>query len=146
MRYVMVPVPREFVLDIMRWVLFRAPEEDDSGAGAMRDEARLRRLVEESDELTAGILLVVAKATIEDRPLRLTEAADELDQPADVVRAKLREVNAQALGGGRDLVKVSNESAVGVHGNTGRISYLTMRPEHARLVRAVSKGADAPST
>lgn len=142
MRFVMVPVPREHVLDVMRWVLFRAPEED--GTSDMRDAARLRTICEESDDLTMSLLVRVARATVDGDTPRLTDVADDLGEAPDTIRATLRTLNAWALGGGRDLVKVSNEPAVGVHGNTGKISFLMMRPEHAHFVRRVS-AADARS-
>lgn len=143
MRYVMVPVPTEHVLDVMRWVLFRAPEEDPS---AMKDAASLRTLWEEGDDLTRGILHLVADATANDVPLRLTEAADQLDQDAGAVRAALRRLNATALAGGRSLVRVSEEIAVGIEGNRGRIAFLTMRPEHARLMRTTMKTSHVSQT
>lgn len=140
MRYVMVPVPTEFVLDVMRWVLFRAPEEDPS---PMKDEARLRTLMEESDDLTRSVLQLVADATVNDVPLRLTEVADQAGHDAGAIRAALRSLNATALSGGRDLVRVAEEVAVGIHGNRGKIAFLTMRLEHARLVRTILRAAQA---
>lgn len=142
MRYVMVPVPSEYVLDVMRWVLFRAPDEDSDNG--MRDGLRLKNVLEEADELTRSLLVLVAKATIADNiPVRLTDAAEDLGQDAATLRAALRDLNLYALEGGRTLVKVSNEAAVGVHGRTGKISFLAMRPDHARLVRAAVKAIDA---
>lgn len=143
MRYVMVPVPSEFVLDVMRWVLFRAPE-DDVNTDA-RDGARLRNLVEDADDLTRDIVRLVAMSTIDDKPVRLTDVAEELGQPADAIRAALRRMNAQALGGGRELVRVSNETGVGPLGKQGKVAFLVMRPHHARLVRTALSAADTTS-
>jgi hypothetical protein len=125
----------------MRWVLFRAPEEEDTD-DEMREEASLRSFVKAADDVTRGLLAVVAKATLEDSPLRLTDVADELEQDANAVRASVRIMNAQALGRARPLVKILNETAVGVHGNRGKVSFLTMRPEHARIVRSAVKAPD----
>jgi hypothetical protein len=136
MRYVMVPVPSEYVLDVMRMVLFRAPEDDEGSA--MREEARLLRLMDEADDETRDLVLLVAKATIEDTPLRFADAADALELSPDALTDRLRSVNALALGGGRELIAISNEVAVRVHGNVGKNRYLVMRPEHARLLRAAS--------
>ncbi len=145
MRYVMVPVPREYVLDIMRWVLFRAPEDDDTMAGQMRDQGRIRRIVDDADEFRRALLIAIATATVEDRPLRINDAADEVGRRTPEVVAALRELNGEALGGGRDLVRVSNETAVGVHGVKGKVTFVSMRPDHARFIRAITKQTDAAS-
>lgn len=142
MRYVMVPVPTEHVLDVMRWVLFRSPE--DGTTEAMRDQARLRHVIEGADPLTLSILTLVAGSTISGATLRLADAADELDHDADVVRASLRELNGTALGGGRVLIRLASETAVWVNGNVGRDVCLEMRPEHARMIRTLTRAADAP--
>ena len=131
MRYVMVPVPSELVLDLMRWLQFRTePEQPEE------DEANLRRLLADTDERTRALLVLIAKGTIEGAPVRLSDAADVLEQEPAAVRAALLAADLQALGPGRTLVKVLNESEVNEFGRTGRVSYLAMRPHHARLVRA----------
>src|SRR6266540_2109515 len=60
MRYVMVPVPSEYVLDVMRWVLFRAADEDASAL--KQDEDRVLELIRDADEFTRSLLAVVAAA------------------------------------------------------------------------------------
>lgn len=143
MRYVMVPVPSEFVLDVMRMVLFRTPEDDDPSG--MRDQARMRAFLETAETPTQALLELIADASVAQTPLRLVDAAEELDLDPDVVRAILKDVNKLVLGGERDLVQLSAETAVGVHGNTGKILFLVMRPEHARFLRARRRAADQPS-
>jgi hypothetical protein len=140
MRYVLVPVPSEFVLDVMRWVLFRATEEDSEGS--VRDAARLKNLFVDTDDLTRAVLTLVARRTLDDQPLTLTEAAEELEQEADSIRACLRRVNSMALGGGRELVAVATEPAVGPLGKRGKVAYLRMRPGHARAVRSLESSPD----
>lgn len=140
MRYVMVPVPSEFVLDVMRMVLFRAP--DDEEVSGMRDEARLRKLLEGVDDNIRSLLVLVAKATIEDTPLRFSDAVADLEQDGDTLRTTLRELNGHALGGGRELVALSDQIAVRVNGNVGRNRYLIMRPEHARCIRSLTRTAE----
>jgi hypothetical protein len=134
MRYVMVPVPSEHVLDVMRWVLFRAPNEDVHSG--MRDAARIQKLADEADDTTRTLLRLVADATVTDTPLRLTDVADELDQEPAALNELVRALNSTALGAGRELVRVSNEPGVGVFGKVGAVSFLVMRAEHARLVRS----------
>lgn len=140
MRYVMVPVPREHVLDVMRWVLFRTPD-DDTGSG-MRDGTPLRSALVEADDLARSLLSLIADAAVEGgRPLRLVDAAERLEAEPEALLAALTKVNGQALPDGRKLVRISNELAVGVEGNRGRLSFLEMRPEHARVVRAEVRAA-----
>ena len=76
MSYVMVPVPAEHVLDVMRWVLFRTPEED--GVNDMRDRARLSTFMADATDVTRSILARVARAAVNDDPLRLSDVADDL--------------------------------------------------------------------
>jgi len=145
MRYVMVPVPTAFVLDVMRLVIFRAPDDDDLSSA--RDEARLEKLMEESDELTRSLLLLVAKATVDSVQVRFSDTGLELDLNGEAMRALLKKVNGEALGGGRELVGFSDEIAVRVHGNVGKDWFLVMRLEHARMLRSIAReaGERAPS-
>jgi hypothetical protein len=142
MRFVMVPVPREHVLDVMRWVLFRAPADDDPSG--MRDHARIKTFLEDTDPVTRSVLQLLAKATSGGDALRLTDVTEQLEAEADVVRGILREINRSALGGGRDLVQLAPETTVGVQGQTGRVLYLRMRPEHASVVRQLIRSAPSP--
>lgn len=138
----MVPVPSEFVMDVLRMVVFQAPDPDD--VSGMRDHARIRGTLAAADEPTRSLILHVARATLDDDRLRYSEAAEALAMDGDALRVVLRELNANALGGERELIMISDEVAVRVHGNRGRNRYLNMRPEHARMVRAVAKDEGIP--
>jgi hypothetical protein len=137
-RFVLVPVPREHVLEVMRWVLFRAPQTEAKGAG--HDAARVRNLLEQIDEPTKAFLMYLAKAVLEGDDLKLTDAAEDLDQDPSWVTNAVRVINQHAAGGGR-VASVRTENAVGITGHTGKISFVTMRPDIARLVRAAAKRA-----
>jgi len=136
-RYVLVPVPSEYVLDVMRWVLFRAPEESE---GTGRDVARAVQLLEALDEDQKALLLLVAKSVGEDDNLRVSDAAAELGQEPRAVTDAVAAINKKALWT-KGIVAVRSETGVGVHGQTGKFSYITMRPEIARLVRAAVRSA-----
>src|SRR6266545_7270739 len=137
MRYVMVPVPSEYVLDVMRWVLFRAADEDASAL--KQDEDRVLGLIRDADEFTRSLLAVVAAATVKDRPLRLRDLADELGRDGQAVIRAIRTLNQTVLEEGRDLLEVRSEKAVGVHGKTGTTLYVSMRPAVAPIVRAATR-------
>ena len=96
MRYVLVPVPSEYVLDVMRWVLFRTPDEE--GQTTERDAARVVQLLEELDEDKRALLVLVAKAVAKEDTLALPDAAEELGQEPQAVTEGLRAINQQAFG------------------------------------------------
>lgn len=143
MQYVMVPVPSEHVAEVLRWVLFRIPEEDTEGS--VRHTARLTKLVEQADALTRSVLILVAKATLDGTaPVRLSDAADELGHSAQSLRAALRALNTpENHENVRNLVRVSEETTIGVHGGKAKTLVVSMRAEDARILRNVAKAIDA---
>ena len=60
-------------------------------------------------------------------------------------RRIVRQLNMTGLPGGRELIRIQPEVAVGATGKVGKVSYLVMRPELARIVRSLAKAADAPT-
>lgn len=139
MRYVLVPVPADYVLEVMRWVLFRAPDEDNDAR--REDEEHLRRLVAEADEPTRRLLLLAAKGTLRNEPLRLRDLADELEDDSAAVRATINRLNDD-MPGGHPLIKLRAEVTVGVHGQQGTIAYVEVRPDLAPIIRAAGLSAD----
>jgi hypothetical protein len=135
-RYTLVPVPSEYVLDVMRWVLFHAPDEDGQTTG--RDEARVVQLLDQLDDFTRALVVLIAKSVAKDDLLTLRDAADELGQPPQAVSDSLRVINKQALWA-RDIVLMRSEPAVGVRGQKGKASFVVMRPDIARLVCAAER-------
>ena len=140
MRYTLVPVPKEHVLDVMRWVLFHAPDEEGEGTG--RNQARVIQLLDALDDFKRALLVLVAKSVATDDSLTLRRAAEKLGTPSREVSDSLRKINQQAVWG-RDVVTLREETVVGVLGKTGKIKYVTMRPDIARLVRAAARSASA---
>jgi hypothetical protein len=132
----MVPVPSEHVLDIMRWVMFRAPEQGD---GTGRDAARVLDVMAKADDVERALLLRVAEATVRREEVRLEDAAAELDLSAKDLGSLVSRLNHKALGGRRTLVRVRGETDVGIRGKRGRVSYLEMRPDMARIIRDTAK-------
>jgi hypothetical protein len=137
-RYVLVPVPSEYVLDVMRWVLFRSPDEEGDTSG--RDLARVEALVSELEELERSVLFMVAKSVWKDDSLSLRHAAEDLEQPAPLILDTIRAINRKSMWG-RDMIMVRQDTAVGVLGVHGRVSVLTMLPETARLVRTAMRSS-----
>lgn len=133
MGFVLVPVPAEYVLDVMRWVLFRSDAEGTGDVDA--DVARVTALLANAEPEVRALLEVVAEATIRNEPVRMRDLADELGQVSADVSDAIEALNASTLDGGRELLEVRSETAVGVDGQKGRITYVSMRPLLARVVR-----------
>jgi len=141
-KYVMVPVPREYVLDVMRWVLFRAPDELGETSG--RDVVRVEQLLSALDEFQRSLLVLIARSVGGDDELRMTDAAAELNESPQVVSNSIREINQRAAAWGRDVVTLRPESAVGIHGIVSKLPAVTMRPEIARIIRTAMRSASGP--
>ena len=137
MGFVMVPVPADHVFDVMRWVLLRLPDEEGDGSG--RDEARLLQLMNDVDDTERTLLLLVAKAGINNDQLRLRDVADEIGESPGDLTERIRGLNRRALGSGRVVIRTVTEREVGVSGNTGKVTYLTMRADLARTIRAAAR-------
>lgn len=141
-KYVMVPVPREYVLDVMRWVLFRAPDELGETSG--RDVVRVEQLLSALDEFQRSLLVLIARSVGGDDELRMTDAAAELNESPQVVSNSIREINQRAAAWGREVVTLRPESAVGIHGIVSKLPAVTMRPEIARIIRTAMRSASGP--
>ena len=101
MPYTLVPVPSEYVLDVMRWVLFRAPDEDGQTTG--RDEARVVQLLDELDDFSRALVVLDREVRGEGRLADVARCRRELGQPPQAVSDALRVINLQALWG-KDIV------------------------------------------
>jgi len=131
--FVLVPVPAEHVLEIMRWVLFRADEGSAGESGV--DVARVTALASEAEPEIRRLLELVAVATIKNEPLRLRDLADELGRETAEVSEVIEVLNATTLDGDRELIEVRSETAVGVTGQRGTIAFVAMRVDLARAAR-----------
>jgi hypothetical protein len=139
-RYTLVPVPSEYVLDVMRFVLFRAPDEDGPSKG--RNKARVVHLLDTLDDFKRSLLILVATSVVQEDSLQLRDAAEQLNQRPQVVSEAVHAINSQAVWG-RDVLMLRAETVVGIHGQTGKHLSITMRPDIARFVVAASRSANA---
>jgi len=131
MGYVMVPVPSEHVREVMGIVLAKS---SDSSKNAVRDHARLTRLVEESHDLARSVLEVIARAAIEGSPPSLPATAEAVGQDEAVVLAVLRDLDMRAISRSAALVTVEKGPQDGAPARSARTAYLTMLPERADVV------------
>lgn len=141
MGYVLVPVPAEFVLDVMRWVLFRAQDTDTELV--QLETEQVQRFLATADDPTRALLHRAAEATVKALPLALRDLADELDMEPPAVRDRIEQLNHEILEGDRELIELRADVNVGVHGRTGTTAFVSMRPALARSVwAATSAGTD----
>jgi hypothetical protein len=129
------------VLDVMRWVLFRAPDEQGHSSG--RVLARIKTLLNDLDDFQRSLLVLVAKSVGDEDSLTLRDAADELGHPPQQIGEAVRALN-QTAAWGREVVTLRPETTVGVRGHHGKISVLTMSPETARAVRTAMRSPSVP--
>jgi hypothetical protein len=137
--YILVPVPTEYVLDVMRWVLFRAPDADELVA---RDIEQVQRFLAETDDATRSLLRRVASATIKGESIRLRDLADELEQESQTVRETIDQLNSEVLDDDRELLELRNDVNVGALGRTGTMTFVSMRPALAPVVRSSTSSTD----
>jgi hypothetical protein len=137
----LVPVPSEYVLDVMRWVLFHSPDEQGESSG--RDAMRVEKLLAELDDLQRSLLVLIARSVGTDDQLRLSDAAAELGHAPSVVSDTVRDINLKSQWT-KQVVTLRPETAVGVLGKRGKVSVLTMRPEIAGLVRDATRSSSVP--
>jgi hypothetical protein len=128
MRFVMVPVPAEHVREVIDIVLFATPEGD---AAAIRDRAKIRRLLGNSSARTRSLLQAVAHASLAGAELTVASAAEALDEDEAAIHAMLLDLRARVLNPNLSLVTLREEA----DGEPGKgAALLTMEPERAEVV------------
>lgn len=140
MGYVLVPVPTEFVLEVMRWVLFRSTDDPDQQGEPSAD--RVERLLTEVDDVTRRMLVLVARSTAGGEAAQLRDLADELEIEPSHLRDVITALNeSQPLDDGRDVIEIRADVNVGVHGKRGTSAFVSMRPDVAPVVAAVARSS-----
>ena len=134
MDFVLVPVPAEHVLAIMKWVLFRA-ETDQEGERPAKDLGRATSLVVLAEPELRLVLGAIAEAAIRNEPIRLRDLADDHNLSNEELNDLIINLNQTILDPDRALIEVSIETAVGVSGNTGHLARVSMQRDFALLIR-----------
>jgi len=138
--YVLVPVPTEFVLDVMRWVLFRSADADPNAVE--RDAASLTAFIEATDDATRALLRRIATTTVRGETLRMRDLADELELAPQALHDTVARLNAEVLDDDRELLELRNDVTVGLNGRVGTMTFISMRPALARVVRSMANTVD----
>jgi hypothetical protein len=133
LNFVMVPVPREHVLQVMSWVLFRTETESDAW---VHDREQFRGYLAATDDDTRRLLEEVAAATLDGKDLAVRALADILEIDAPTVRATLDRIQEEAFESEREPMEIWSEVAVGLDGKKGTRAFVVLRDDLAKLVRA----------
>jgi hypothetical protein len=132
LNFVLVPVPREHVLEVMRWVLYRA--EVDASAREL-DHARFSAYLADARPEIRKLLELVATSTLAGEAPILRDVADMLGHEGPPVEELVDEVNHAALDEGREAIETWHEPVVGVDGRRSRHVFVAMRRDLAELIR-----------
>ncbi len=135
MNFVLVPVPADHILAVMKWVLFRA-EADHKGVGLNDASTTLVSLLRDAEPELRSWLGAIAEAAIRNVPIQLRDLADDRNLTTEELLEAISDLNHSVLDSDRELIEVSTETAIGVSGNTGKIVRLSMPRNFARLIRA----------
>jgi hypothetical protein len=136
LRFELVPVPTEHVLEVMRWVLFRALESEEA---RKQDERSVTTLMADADARTRALLQIVAKAALKDEPRRFRDVADEMGEDRADVRALIDALNEEVLDDERELFETWVETVVGLEGREGSVVRISMRKDLAQVVRTAGR-------
>ena len=146
MGFVLVPVPAEFVYDVMRWVLFQAGGDADSDRARLRaaeDAERVCEVYAESDVPTRRLLLTVANAALRHEALHFRNLADDLERDPVELAAAIENLNGHTFDFGRRVIDKRDEPAVTIDGKPGKAAHVSMRVDLARALRNAAREDDA---
>ena len=132
MSYVMVPVPKEYVSEVMEFIL-------NASAHAALTPWELDTLVSfwgDLDEVSRSLIARVASAAMEGRGLPDTEAASLLGISVRAISRLVRDINDQAHAAGHHYLIPAQAVPVGLSdGRRDEQRVITMRDETGKLVR-----------
>ena len=134
MDFRMVPVPEEFVLDALEFVV-RVLDEANQDAWS---SALVQRVLDGVDPTIRRLAGLVAQATVENRPLPQPEAADALGTSVRALLSLVREVNARSIDLGRPRLLVPMPMIVAQpDGTYPTVPCITMESDVATSVLAL---------
>jgi hypothetical protein len=140
MSYVMVPVPEEYVMEVLQYMMrlvFRASVVE-------WDDEAVEDYFGRADELSRATLSLVARAALAGKTLTQQQAADFLQLNVRETTAIVREINEAVAQEKRSpLLALTASSEVLPNGRTRDVVALTMLLPHARMVRAAEAAVDA---
>jgi hypothetical protein len=145
MPYVMVPVPEEYVTQVMQLVIdmTKGTAETDSQQWG---ETAIETFLIQADDATRSLVSLLAKNALEGRDVTDQAAADFLQLSMRDTVALLREVNERAGDAGLPpLVELTTATTPIASGQAREVRVLSLPEEVARFVqaRAGSTGTEA---
>jgi hypothetical protein len=148
MPYVMVPVPEEYVTEVMQLVVDMTrqgrAEPDPAGQGTEAwDDAAVEKLVVEVDEPSRSLLSVVAHGALADTDVTDQTAADFMQLSMRDITRLLGQIDDECKRAGRPpLISTTQVSEALPSGHTREKRVLTMPADAARVIRAAERGAE----
>jgi hypothetical protein len=146
MDYVMVPVPDEFVIDVMQYVarLVARASVIPCTKDAVED------FFDELEETNKALLSLVARYTVADKTVGFDEATEALELSEREIREIAREINTAAQKRGFQPLMATQEAAVLLRsGRTAQRFLFIMTEPVARMIRAHERatlpGVDLPA-
>jgi hypothetical protein len=132
MPYVMVPVPEEHVLDVMRLVLRRSRAQEPLMEW---DSESVSEFLVDSDDDTRAIVLFVARATLVEEAIRIPGLSEALGLPVSTVLPAMGAANKRSLAAGRErILLMRSEAAVADDGTVTRVEEFAMPGRLAAMI------------
>jgi len=133
MEYVMVPVPDEFVVDVMQYVARLVAR---ASVVPWNKEA-VEDFFEGVEETNKALLSLIARYTVADKPVGYDEATEALELSEREVREIAREINTVAQQRGFEPLFATQEASVLLRsGRTAKRFLFVMTEPVARMIRA----------
>jgi hypothetical protein len=146
MEYVMVPVPNEFVVDVMQYVSRLVSQ----ASLVPWDKEALGDFFDSIEETGKALLSLVARYTVADKDIGYDQASEQLELSDREIREIAREINMGAQRQHFEPLLVTRETAVQLRsGRTTQRWLFIMAEPVARMIRAHERadlaGVEAPA-
>jgi hypothetical protein len=135
MPYVMVPVPEEYVTQVMQLVIdmTKGTTETDSQQWG---EAAAEKFLADADDATRSLVSLLAKSALDGRDVTDQNAADFLQLSMRDTVALIRQVNGRAADAGLPaLVELTTATTPIASGQAREVRVLSLREDVARFVQ-----------
>jgi hypothetical protein len=138
MEYVMVPVPDEFVVDVMQYVARLVARA--SVVPWTKESVEL--YFDELEEINRALLSVVSRAIVAGKDMSEEDAAESLELSTREIRGLVREINEGAQRNKSEPLVVLREATVQLrNGRTVQRRLFAMNESVARMIRAYERAS-----
>lgn len=145
MEYVMVPVPEQYVADVMQHVARLVAQ----ASVIPWDNESAAQLFDEVDEVSRSVISLTARSTTAGKGLSDEDAAQALELNVREIRGIVRDLHEAAVRNKREPILSLRETSVVLrNGRTVQKRMFAMNDEVARAIRAHERASlgEAPGT